>query len=236
MKTFNINQFSSLLKLTKIFETEVTIDKDIKLNTSKGVIFSYEAQYSNQNDLLEQLKDQKVIEITRFIRKNGIPTNMYFVTSISPPKNIFIGYENCSVERYIPNPRRCFKCLKFNHSKEKCRNEISKCFICGDDRDLKHESELDTITKKCLRVIKCVNCNGDHSSLSKNCPVFIKEKEILLIKTEENISFIDARKKFYQINPIQKGPSFSKIIKKANCKCPCNCKSKHIIESNINPL
>lgn len=59
--------------------------------------------------------------------------------------------------------------------------------------------------------------------MSKTCSMFIKEKEIVLIKTRENISYVEARKKFYELNPIRKGPSFSQIVKKANCSCPCKC-------------
>lgn len=222
IKTKNFTQSQKLLTLNKLGEIEISVQKDERLNSSKGVCFSIEAGFCTESELLDNLKDQKVIEIKRFIRRDGKMTNMYFITFglATPPPNIFIGYENCKIELYIPNPLRCFKCLKFGHTKTKCTATNEICMNCGDNV---HTTNIDPNTKRCLNESKCINCHGNHSSMSKTCPMFIKEKEIVLIKTRENISYIDARKKFYELNPIQKGPSFSQIVKKANCNCPCNC-------------
>lgn len=237
VKTKNSNQSQKLLTLNKIGETEITVQRDDKLNTCKGVCFSTEANFCSEAELLENLKDQKVIEIKRFIRRDGKQTNMYFVTFAltTPPPNIFIGYENCKVDLYIPNPLRCFKCLKFGHTKTRCTSENEICMNCGDNL---HTTNIDPTTKRCLKESKCINCHGNHSSMSKTCPMFIKEKEIVLIKSRENISYIEARKKFYELNPIRKGPSFSEIVKKANCTCPCNCQDTPVstILSSIKKL
>ena len=45
---------------------------------------------------------------------------------------------------------------------------------------------------------KCVNCSGDHPANSKECPQWEKEKKILKIKCEQNISFPEARKQYEQ--------------------------------------
>ncbi|GFT99287.1 uncharacterized protein TNCV_3161861 [Trichonephila clavipes] len=41
---------------------------------------------------------------------------------------------------------------------------------------------------------KCVNCSQPHSSDSKQCPKWKAEKEIQAIKTNRNISYLEARK------------------------------------------
>jgi len=41
---------------------------------------------------------------------------------------------------------------------------------------------------------KCVNCKGDHSASSRECPKWKLEKRVQQIKVERSISFPDARK------------------------------------------
>ena len=53
-------------------------------------------------------------------------------------------------------------------------------------------------TGQCQRPAKCANCSGDHSANSKDCPQREKERKILKIKCENNLSFPEARKQFEQ--------------------------------------
>ncbi|GFV58934.1 RNA-directed DNA polymerase from mobile element jockey [Trichonephila clavipes] len=46
----------------------------------------------------------------------------------------------------------------------------------------------------CSLAQKCVNCSQPHSSDSKQCPKWKAEKEIQAIKTNRNISYLEARK------------------------------------------
>ena len=50
----------------------------------------------------------------------------------------------------------------------------------------------------CDKPAKCVNCSGNHPANSKQCPQWEKEKQILKIECENNISFPDARKQYEQ--------------------------------------
>ena len=47
---------------------------------------------------------------------------------------------------------------------------------------------------------KCVNCEGDHHAISKDCPIWKQEKDIVTLKYKENISFADARKRVQPIS------------------------------------
>jgi len=51
-------------------------------------------------------------------------TNTFILTfnSNTAPAHINIGYLRVKVDWYIPNPLRCFKCQKFDHSSRLCRN------------------------------------------------------------------------------------------------------------------
>jgi len=40
----------------------------------------------------------------------------------------------------------------------------------------------------------CVNCDGDHDSFSRDCPVWKREKDIQTVKVTQGISFPEARK------------------------------------------
>lgn len=240
IKTCNKKQIEAIKNLKIIQNIEIEIAMDNNLNKSKGTIRSFEAGFCSEENLINNLKSQNVTEIQRFTRRDGTKTSLYFVTfsTLKIPENIYIGYECCKVEMFIPKPLRCFKCLKYGHSKTKCRSEEGEiCNNCGDKR---HETDLDSVTKRCLRQSKCVNCSGDHSSLSQTCPTFIKEKEICLIKVKQNISYYEAKKIFFQLNPINRQgiPSFAEIIKRASCTCVCKCNESksNQIESNQNIL
>ena len=99
------------------------------------------------------------------------------------PKTIKVGYLQVKVVMFIPNPLRCFKCNKCGHVNQRC-NTTAKCDLCGKD---KHE-------ERCDGPKLCSNCSGPHASSSKDCPVWLKEKEIQRIRVEKRISFPEARR------------------------------------------
>jgi len=94
-------------------------------------------------------------------------------------QKINVGLYKMKVDLYIPNPTRCFQCQKFGHGKQSCRSH-AKCYRCSDDD---HDGLI------CDKPIKCTNCNLDDMSSSKECPVYLTEKQIKKI-TVEKISVI----------------------------------------------
>ena len=94
------------------------------------------------------------------------------------------------VDVYIQNPHRCYSCQVFGHHENKCgRHPV--CCNCG-------EPEHCGSSGVCDIPAKCVNCSGDHPANLKQCPQWEKEKKILKIKCENNLSFPDARKQYEQ--------------------------------------
>ena len=101
-----------------------------------------------------------------------IPTKTLFLTfgSSELSKEITVGYLKVKVVLFVPNPMHCFNCNKCGHTSQRCKVD-AKCTGCGKD---KHEGQ-------CEGPRLCSNCNGPHASSAKDCPVWQKEKEILLI-------------------------------------------------------
>ncbi|GBM42505.1 hypothetical protein AVEN_38799-1 [Araneus ventricosus] len=130
------------MKLQKIGEIEVKIAPHHTLNHSKGVISESEFQRDLEDDILECLKDQKIIAVRRItIKRNNqnFPTKHAILTFNTPvlPKSVKIAYMNCPVRHFIPSPLRCFKCQRFGHAitafREKREQDVSKRFPSRKD-------------------------------------------------------------------------------------------------------
>ena len=67
---------------------------------------------------------------------------------------------------------------------------------------------------QCQRPARCANCLGDHPANLKQCPTWEKEKKILKIKCEKNITFPEARKQFEQFNAVQ---TYASAVKPSTC-------------------
>jgi hypothetical protein len=170
-------------------DTPVTCSPHRSLNTSKGVIRCRDLRDCSDDEILAELRSQGVIEVKHIMtKKNGVfePTNTFILTFNVPvtPKLIKAAYLKINVEPYIPNPLRCFKCQRFGHGTSTCSRNAA-CAKCGQ------EGHTDS---SCQNTPHCANCAGSHVSYSKDCSVWIKQREITQVKFEKNITFFEARK------------------------------------------
>ena len=182
-------QSEKIQNLTHFNQIRLQVSPHNSLNSKKGVIRCADFKGMTEDDLQEELKYQGVTHVNRIkITKNGKKenTNTFILTfdTHELPKTIKAGYLRLAVSQYIPNPLRCFKCQKFGHHKDKCRSKMT-CQICSEEG---HDS------RDCGKDPKCVNCEGKHTSNSKDCPAWKKQKNIIKIKIEKNISFPEARR------------------------------------------
>ncbi|KAG8274509.1 hypothetical protein J6590_106313, partial [Homalodisca vitripennis] len=75
----------------------------------------------------------------------------------------------------------------------------------------------------CKNDVRCVNCKGKHAATSKECRVYLEEKEVLKIVTLNKLSFNEARKEYRRrIAPTpKKGVSYSEAasapVQSAQC-------------------
>ena len=111
------------------------------------------------------------------------------------PREVKVGYVSVKVRPYVPAPMRCFKCLRFGHTRDSCRNRPT----CGKCAATDHTSD------DCLaETLKCVNCDATqtpHSAFDRRCPSYLREKEILSLKVTERLSFREARDRYNAAHP-----------------------------------
>ena len=136
-----------------------------------------------KEEIKQELQPQGIIDVKRI----SIPYSLYVLTikGQNIPKKINIGYLKKETRPYIPNPQRCFQCQKFGHTKNSCKGK-AVCAGCGEEGH-----NLDD----CQNEPKCANCQGDHVAISRDCPKWKIEKDIVTLKYTEKISFADARKR-----------------------------------------
>ena len=198
-------QSVNLLTCDHIGDIEVKVEPHTTLNTSRGVLRDREKNLHLLADdvILDGLKSQGVIAVKRFIIKREgkeIKTNTFLLTFNTPvvPRKIKVGYVLANVDLYYPSPLRCFTCQKFGHSRNSCRGDMT-CYRCGykssvnDDSGDDDDDDEHSFIRPCHAEPKCVNCNGNHCSSSKECPVYKKEVEIIKIKVEKGIPYPEAK-------------------------------------------
>ena len=197
----------NLLRSTLLAGIPIRIAPHRRLNSSKGVIRCRELNQCAEEEILEELKDQGVTDVkccTRKTTEGTVKTGTYFLEFNTPdlPASIKVAWMNIKITKYIPNPMRCFHCQKFGHSSNNCKNP-QLCAKCGTEGHL---------FDNCPGQPFCVNCKGSHPSSSKNCPMFIKEKEIQAYKIDHNVSFPEARKAIESRTPTA-GHTYAAVVR-----------------------
>ena len=110
------------------------------------------------------------------------------------------------VDVYIPNPLRCYSCQVFGHHENKCgRHPV--CCNCDEPEHCGPSGVRD-------KPAKCVNCSSDHPATSKQCQQWEKEKKILKIKFENNLSFPEVHKQYEQFYT---GQTYASAVKSGTC-------------------
>ncbi|GBN59552.1 hypothetical protein AVEN_24391-1 [Araneus ventricosus] len=171
-------QAQQILSINFLSNIPVSVQQHETLNTSKDVITYGRLLNLPIEEITQELSGQGVKDLRRInIRRD-----------VNLP--------------YIPNPLRCFKCQRFDHSKTNSLETLTcvRCAVAG------HEST------GCTAVEKWVNCQGKHTSFSRSCPKWKQEKEVVATKYQ-NISFPEARRLVKaQTPPV--GRSYASVVAK----------------------
>ena len=153
--------------------------------------------------------DTDVCRISVFSDGVKKPTNTLVFTFNTPvlPSVVKIGLMQvkADVRVYIPNPLCCYQCQVFGHHENRCGRQA----ICVNCNMPEH-----CPVGQCQIPAKCVNCSGEHPANSKQCPAWEKEKKILKIKCEQNISLPEARKQYEQFYDTL---SYASAVKPGTC-------------------
>ena len=118
-------------------------------------------------------------------RDHTEPSNTFILTfsTPTPPKFVKAAYLHISVNVFVPNPLRCYKCQRFGHGRDACKRPAA-CARCGGS---------DHTDTDCHADPHCVNCSGAHTCYSKDCPEGNKQRGISKIKQEKQVSFAEAK-------------------------------------------
>ncbi|XP_055944360.1 uncharacterized protein LOC129975322 [Argiope bruennichi] len=178
------------------------------------------------DEITKELKGQGVSQVRRIsIRRDGQLLNTkHLVLTFSfnkLPEYIKVGYMRLLVRPYIPNPLRCFKCQRFGYSRTSCRGTPT-CARCAE---IGHDSS------ECTSREKCFNCQGTHTSFSRNCPAWQLEKTINSTKIKKQISYSEDRKLVKSQTPVS-GTSYSFMIKKPPATDLIQNKRNNILTNN----
>ncbi|XP_041369896.1 uncharacterized protein LOC121383865 [Gigantopelta aegis] len=198
----------NLLKSKMICNISIIVSPHATLNSSKGVVRSRDLEGVSEDEICENLSSQGVTSVKRIkVRRNNelVPTNTLILSFNVPtlPSSVKAGYLNIPVVPYIPNPLRCFKCQKFGHGQNTCRNRLT-CARCG---------QFDHDSKTCQNDMICTNCKGKHFAYSRECPKWKVEKQVQQVKVEKRLTFIDARKLVESSTNVVLGKSYATAVK-----------------------
>lgn len=195
LKVRQVKQVQQLLNLRELTDgTKVKIDFHQTLNIRKCTVSCPYGLSMSDNELLEELRSQRVIEVKRFLRRDPknrdnllpTPTCLISVQGTTLPEFFYFGYVRVKTRAYYPNPLQCGKCYRFGHTKRVCQ-EGAICPECSHEHEYK---------PPCLAEAHCVNCKGPHSARARECPIKMAESKIVRIKIDEDVSYPEARKRY----------------------------------------
>lgn len=173
-----------LIKCEKIQELGYRCQYTFETNVSYGIVKQIELDITKE-ELQKSFKCNEcdIISIIRLKRMSDegwteSETVRFCFKSPTLPPYVYAYGCRFKVEQYTFPVTQCSNCWKYGHSHFKCPLKTTICPKCGG----KHSNcEVTSYT--------CVNCKGDHMALYKGCPVFLKEKEIRSIMTQQNCSY-----------------------------------------------
>lgn len=180
-----------------IEDTKLVVTYNQKLNTSQGVVFYPTFNYVKDDEIIQELSEQGVTTITRFLKKGdatkyeegtkvGFKNSGLFLLNFNRttrPFSLNFCHERIEVKTYYPNPMRCNNCFRYGHKSVNCRSN-KKCGKCSNDY---HD--------QCNENLKCCNCQESHPAWSRDCAVYTKEKEIIKYATDNKVSYKEARQR-----------------------------------------
>lgn len=184
-------QFSNENSADKMIESETLkgkgfrCQKTLEIRQTHGVIKNIDIECTEE-EILESLSCEfEVMGVKRLKRRNtisghwepGEAIRVSFRGSSLPPY-VYIFDTRAIVSPYLYPVTQCLRCWRFGHIAKMCASIKEVCPKCS-----KAHPNCDTT------VFKCNNCSGKHMSLSRTCPVYIKERRVRELMAEFNCSY-----------------------------------------------
>lgn len=157
--------------------------KTWEVGLSYGVVKDLDVDLSEEELLKHVSCEVAVVSAKRLNRRTQegwtpCETVRFGFQGPSLPSHIHIMDLRVRVEPYVFPVTQCSKCWRFGHSIKVCPSNRMICPKCS----LNHPN--------CeITSFKCSNCSGNHMALSRDCPVYQKEKRIRELMSEFSCTY-----------------------------------------------
>lgn len=184
---------NKLLNCQKFKEMGFRCQKVNELSLSYGIVKGVDMEL-NEKDLQNIFESEtEIISINRLKRLNSdgkwidSETVRVGFKGNALPAHIYAYDVRLKVEAYVFPVTQCSGCWQFGHVFKFCPTKKKLCPKCGGN----HEN-CDT------KEYKCLNCKGPHFVLEKTCPSYLKEKQIRIIMSNEQVPYRRALQLFIE--------------------------------------
>lgn len=180
----NRRDCDGLIKCGKIINLGFRCQMADEINLSYGLVRQVDLDV-DEKEALENLKCEYEIVAVRRLKRLGedgkwLDSETVRVSIKGPTLPPYVFGYGCrfKVEPYTFPVSQCSVCWRFGHLSRACPANKPVCPKCG-----KEHKNCETTS------YTCVNCKGPHLAMYKQCPMFIKEKEIRNIMRTENCTY-----------------------------------------------
>lgn len=190
--------FDKLRKVSKLTDgTEIEVIVHPTLNIVQGVVYEPDCTEIDEATVLSYLESQGVKSVRRITKRindtvKNTPLIVLTFHGTQLPEYILFGRLRVSVRAYYPSPLICFNCCDYGHPRKFCR-DTGVCLNCSQ----KHQPANG---EKCNNTPHCKHCQGEHSSVSRSCPKYREEENIIRMQIDQKISTAEARKIYFDKN------------------------------------
>ena len=195
--------------------------------TKQGLIRNVPLDIPDE-EILEEIKQKfPVINVKRFTQRNH-NYNKKTETSTNtnkfvPSKTVLLTFDGQNlpevislygslhrVSVYIPRPKICFSCFRYNHIKTQCKSQV-KCMKCGEDKNKHDKEELCKINED--EMLKCINCGKNHLPTDRICLEYKAQEKIKYLIVAENRPFAEAKNIVYDSEKVNPSTRFNRKLR-----------------------
>ncbi|CAF0855026.1 unnamed protein product [Didymodactylos carnosus] len=162
VKVYVPNNIKNILDTEKVVFIKY-VDLDFSIQEIQEALTSHGFQLENVERVYLK-KENKPTKTIKVVFDDKLNRDTCLKTGLK------IDYLHFSAEAAQPNKEhlQCFKCFKYEHPSKYRQKQEETCKKC-----VGQHLEKDCTSSK----LKCVNCDQQHASNSKQCPDYLKNKE-----------------------------------------------------------
>lgn len=194
LRTNSHSVAKKLLTLTELTNgTPVEVFVHPNLNSVQGIVYDPDSINDKEKDIMNYLKSQGVINVRRICKRvqgelQNTPLLVLTFKGAVLPEFVFFGLLRVKIRTYYPSPLICYNCGVYGHPKKFC-NQLSVCLRCSQQLHVSGKEQ-------CQNRAFCMHCKANHPITSRDCPRYQQEVKIVQHKTDNRVSFGEARRVF----------------------------------------